>query len=263
MFSLLLLFPTQTEATSYRDISNVQHDWYFKKSINHQPAETEPEFKELLQKYDGIYIGNTEKKVLYLTFDNGYENGYTHEVLDTLQDKHVPAAFFVTGHYLQDQPELVKRMVSDGHIVGNHSWSHPDFTDVSNKQITEELKRVKDKFTAITGIKEMKYLRPPRGVFSERTLAHSNELGYTNVFWSLAYRDWETDKQKGSSYAYDKIMNQVHPGAILLLHSVSRDNAKALPRIIDELKKEGYEFHSLDQFELEKRLDPLFMSPNT
>jgi peptidoglycan-N-acetylmuramic acid deacetylase len=236
------------------NLSNEKHDWYFKKSKNNQPATTEPEFEKILEENGGVFIDHTKDKVLYLTFDNGYENGYSAQILDVLKEKKVPAAFFVTGHYLKDQPDLVKRMVKEGHIVGNHSWSHPDMTQVSNERLKTELSKVKDKFTEITGVKEMRYLRPPRGIFSERTLALSHKEGYINVFWSLAYLDWEINKQRGWEYAYNNIMKQAHPGAIMLLHTVSKDNAEALGKAIDDLRKKGYKFRSLDDLMLKESI---------
>ncbi|WP_370529760.1 delta-lactam-biosynthetic de-N-acetylase [Alkalihalobacillus sp. AL-G] len=238
---LVLLTPLNGHA-----YSNEKHDWFFKRSKDHQPATTEPEFMELLKKYNGFYIGDTSGKNLYLTFDNGYENGYTKQILDVLNEKNVPATFFVTGHYLNDQAELVKRMVKEGHIVGNHSWKHPDLTSVSNSRLKEELTKVEEEYQKLTGHNDMVFLRPPRGVFSERTLALSEKEGYINVFWSLAYKDWVTNEQKGEDYAYRNIMKQIHPGAILLLHTVSKDNAEALGRVIDDLRKQGYTFKSLN-----------------
>ncbi|HET7628018.1 MAG TPA: delta-lactam-biosynthetic de-N-acetylase [Bacillales bacterium] len=240
---LMLAVPQFAFASPY---SNASHDWYFKRSKNHQPATTEPEFAEMLQKYGGVFQGDTDRKIVYLTFDNGYEQGYTGKFLDVLKKKDVPAAFFVTGHYLKTEPELVKRMVKEGHIVGNHSWHHPDLTNVSNERLKKELNKVKEKYTEITGETKMEYLRPPRGVFSERTLALSKKLGYTNVFWSLAFKDWETNNQKGWKYAYNSVMKQIHPGAVILMHTVSKDNADALAKIIDEARKRGYTFKSLD-----------------
>jgi peptidoglycan-N-acetylmuramic acid deacetylase len=192
-------------------------------------------------------LGDTAKKELYLTFDNGYENGYTAKILDILHDKKVPTIFFVTGHYVKDQPELLKRMVEEGHLIGNHSWSHPDVSRISNMKLKEELDKVKEEVTKLTGQKEMHFLRTPRGIFSERTLAFSKELGYTNVFWSIAYKDWNAKDHKGWKHAYDKVMDQLHPGAVILLHSVSKDNAEALGKIIDDARQKGYEFKSLDQ----------------
>ncbi|QNO14590.1 delta-lactam-biosynthetic de-N-acetylase [Alkalicella caledoniensis] len=225
---------------------NTAYDWYFMPSKDNQPARTEPHYEKMLNDHGGYFIGNSDEKELYLTFDNGYENGYTTQILDVLKEKQVPAAFFVTGHYLETQAELIDRMVKEGHIVGNHSWHHPSLVEVDDATLKEELDSVKAKFTEMTGVEEMKYLRPPRGIFSERTLALSNELGYTNVFWSFAYMDWDVNNQKGAQYAYDNIMKRVHPGAIMLLHSISKDNAEALGRVIDELKSQGYVFKTLD-----------------
>ena len=228
--------------------SNTPYHFGFKKSKNGSlPSIDEEGFKDIIDKHGAFFMGDPSRKQLYLTFDNGYENGLTSQILDILREKRVPAVFFVTGHYLQDQPDLVKRMAAEGHIIGNHSWSHPDMTQISDEQIKEELEKVKSETARIAGQKEMIFFRPPRGIFSERTLAVSRELGYTNVFWSLAYKDWEVRQQKGWQYAYKQVMDQLHPGAIILLHSVSKDNAEALGKIIDDARKQGYEFVSLDR----------------
>lgn len=204
-------------------------------------------FKGILKDNDAIFLGDTTKKEIYLTFDNGYENGYTVQVLDILKEKKLPAAFFVTGHYAKGQPELLKRMANEGHIVGNHSWGHPDMSQISNSRVKEELEKLKDQVLTTTGQNEMRFMRPPQGIFSKRMLEVSKELGYTNVFWSIAYKDWDIKDQKGWKYAYDHVMKQLHPGAVILLHSVSKDNADALGKIIDDTRKQGYEFKSLDQ----------------
>lgn len=232
--------------------SNKAIHWGFKRSSNETPPSAGKEMDELLNKYGAFYLGDTTKKEIYLTFDNGYENGFTAQILDTLKEKQVPAAFFVTGHYLKSQPELVRRMVAEGHIVGNHSWSHPDLTTVSNDKLKKELNLVNEEYKRVTGKEDdLRYLRPPRGIFSERTLALSAELGYHHILWSLAFVDWKVDQQKGWQYAYDNIMNQIHPGAIILLHTVSRDNAEALAKVIDDLRLRGYQFKSLDQLILD------------
>jgi peptidoglycan-N-acetylmuramic acid deacetylase len=220
----------------------------FKKSKNGQlPSIAEEGFMPILKKHGAVFLGDTGKKELYLTFDNGYENGYTAKILDVLKDKKVPGAFFVTGHFVKDQPELLKRMSTEGHLVGNHSWSHPDMSQASPAKIKTELERVDREIEKLTGAAAPKYVRPPRGIFSDRVLAVCRELGYTNVFWSIAYRDWEVDRQRGPQYAYTSVMNQLHPGAVILLHSISSDNAGALGRIIDAAREQGYEFKSLDQ----------------
>lgn len=243
LFLFLFVSAAHAAAETY---SNQAIHWGFKRATDGIPPEAGKQLDDLLAKHGAFYKGDPAKKELYLTFDNGYENGYTAKVLDVLKKEKVPATFFVTGHYLESEPELVKRMAKEGHIVGNHSWSHPDLTQKSEEQIREELEKVRAKTEELTGIKEMAYLRPPRGIFSERTMAIAKEQGYTHVFWSLAYVDWKTDQQKGAQYAYDNIMKQIHPGAILLLHSVSKDNAEALEKVIKDLKKEGYTFKSLD-----------------
>lgn len=232
--AMMFLAPTQAAAEA----------WFFKPNGN-EPPTTDSEYIKLLDKYDGAWIGDTSKKTIYLTFDNGYEEGYTKEILNVLDKKNVPAAFFITGQYIKDQPKIVKRMVKEGHIVGNHSWGHPDLSKISDKKYKEEIKRLDMAFHELTG-KHMKYLRPPRGTFSKRALELGYKMGYHNIFWSFAYVDWLTDQQKGKKHAYKSIMKRVHPGAIMLLHTVSKDNAKALPKVIDDLRDKGYRCKSLD-----------------
>lgn len=232
-------------------VSNSPIHWGFKKGKNEQPAEAGQELDRLLEKYDAFYKGDPNKKDIYLTFDNGYENGYTEQFLDVLKKEKVPATFFVTGHYLESQPELVKRMAQDGHIIGNHSYYHPDLTQVDDERLKRELEKVRAKTEEITGIKHMVYLRPPRGILSERTIKIAHDEGYTHVMWSLAFVDWKVNEQKGWQYAYDNIMRQIHPGAVILLHTVSKDNADALEKAIQDLKKKGYTFKSLDDLTID------------
>lgn len=241
---LILLFPLTTAAA---DIGKPYH-FGFKKSKNETlPSINEEGFKDIVQKNGAIFLGDTSKKELYLTFDNGYENGYTAKVLEVLKERQVPAVFFVTGHFVGDQPDLVNRMVNEGHLIGNHSWSHPDMTQVSTEKMRNELDKVKEQVASLTGQKEMYFMRPPRGIFSDRMLAASKDLGYMNVFWSVAYKDWDIHAQRGRDYAYSQVMSQLHPGAVILLHSVSKDNADALGKIIDDAREKGYEFKRLDQ----------------
>jgi len=245
VFALAAVVLTANAASASGD---TPYHFGFKKSRNGElPSIDQEGFKPLLQKYDAIFMGNPAEKTIYLTFDNGYENGYTAPILDVLKEKRVPAVFFVTGHYVRDQPELIRRMVAEGHLIGNHSWSHPDMTQISERQIREELDRVKEEVARLTDQKDMLFLRPPRGIFSEQSLAASRKLGYISVFWSIAYKDWDTKNQRGWKYAYDNVTSQLHPGAVILLHAVSRDNAEALGRIIDEARRRGYEFRRLDR----------------
>jgi peptidoglycan-N-acetylmuramic acid deacetylase len=250
LFCLIFLSMSTVSAQSNKPIH-----WGFKKSQNHEPPSAGKELDDLLSKYGSFYLGDPTKKEIYLTFDNGYENGYTAKVLDVLKQRNVPATFFITGHYINTEPELVKRMVKEGHIVGNHSWYHPDLTTQSDQQLKEELESVRIKVEELTGQRGMSYLRPPRGIFSERVLAKSKELGYTTVFWSLAFIDWKVDAQKGWKYSYDNIMRQIHPGSILLLHTVSKDNAEALDQAIVDLEKQGYIFKSLDDLMINKVIE--------
>lgn len=235
---------------------NVFH-FGFKKSVNGSiPSIREEGFEPIINKHGALFVGDTNKKELFLTFDNGYENGYTSKILDVLKEKRVPAAFFITGHYVKQHADLVKRMADEGHIVGNHSWTHPDMTQLSAGQINTELQKVQEQSQPLIGNQQMKYLRPPRGIFNDHVLATSKQLGYTNVFWSIAYKDWDVNAQRGAQYAHDQVIKQLHPGAIMLLHAVSSDNAAALGGIIDEARKQGYEFKSLDDLMSRDKVEP-------
>lgn len=233
------------------------HGWGYKRSDGGKSPEIGV-YEQLIEAYDAFYIGNPNKKEIYLTFDNGYEAGYTGEFLDVLKKHDVQATFFVTGHYVKEEPSLLKRMAAEGHIIGNHSYSHPDFTRMTKNQMKEELSSLNEAVKKVAKVDTAPYLRPPRGTFDAQTLKWAEELGYTHIFWSLAFKDWERDKQKGWQYSYDSVINQVHPGAIILLHTVSEDNARALDKIITKLKEDGYSFKNLDYlYRTEKIKSPL------
>lgn len=248
IFLTLLLFVLMVSppGVASAEVSNSPIHWGFKKARDGNPPDAGAEWEGLIQKYGGVYKGDPNKKEIYLTFDNGYENGYTAQILDVLKKEKVPATFFVTGHYLESAEDLVVRMVKEGHIIGNHSYHHPDLTQVDDARVKNELDKVKSLTAELTGQKDMSYLRPPRGIFSERTMKLAKDAGYKHIFWSLAFVDWNVDQQKGWEYSYNNIMKQIHPGAIILLHTVSKDNADALEKVIVDLKKEGYTFKSLD-----------------
>lgn len=186
-------------------------------------------------------------KVLYLTFDCGYENGYTSKILDVLKEKKVTAAFFCTLPQVKENPDLIKRMIKEGHIVGNHSVTHPSFAEIGTEQMKEEINGMEEYLKENYNYSEP-YFRFPKGEYTDEALNVVDSLGYTSVFWSLAYADWDLNNQKGEQYAYDKVVSRLHPGAVILLHSVSPDNANALDSIIDEAKRQGYTFCSLRNY---------------
>ncbi|WP_418792317.1 delta-lactam-biosynthetic de-N-acetylase [Phosphitispora sp. TUW77] len=221
--------------------------WWYKRNLDNRQPETDPNFITKLENR-GCYVGDPSQKKIYLTFDEGYENGYTADILDILKDNDVKAAFFITGKYIDKQPELVKRMVAEGHIVGNHTENHPSMPALSNEEIKEELEAVSNKFKALTG-ETMQYLRPPKGEFNSRTLNTGYRLGYQTIFWSLALRDWDINNQLGEEKTYQSVMDNVHNGAIILLHAVSESNRDALDRILKDLFKAGYSFASLDELQ--------------
>lgn len=231
------------------NLDNKTYAWGFRRMKDEKQPEFTASYANVLKKYDGIYVGNAEEKIVYLTFDEGYENGYTPAILDTLKEKEVQATFFVTQPYVKKNPELVQRMIDEGHIVGNHTVNHPSMPSVTDdeklkKEVMDLHNYVKDNFGY-----EMSFLRPPKGEYSERTVALSKNLGYTTVLWSQAYDDWDVNNQKGLEYAKKMILNNLHNGAVILLHAVSKDNTEVLGEIIDEIQNRGYEIMPLDEFE--------------
>lgn len=189
----------------------------------------------------------TEEKVLYLTFDCGWENGCTSIILDTLKEKNVPAAFFCTLDHIDAEPELIRRMIDEGHIVGNHSANHPDFSQISREKMTSEIKECENRLISDFGYTPA-FFRYPEGAYNEDSLDLVDSLGYKTAFWSCAYADWDVDNPKGGDYAFETVTARLHPGAVILLHSVSPDNAEALGRIIDYAREQGYEFRALTDF---------------
>lgn len=233
-------------ATPAAGLSNNKRGWGLKRNSENKQPEMPPGISATLRKYDAYWIGASNDKAVYLTFDEGYENGFTPKILDVLKANDVKAAFFVTGHYLKTQPDLVRRMAEEGHIVANHTDTHPSLPDVSDEQIKKELQVVEERYAEITGRKDMKYLRPPKGEYSERTLAVTRELGYHNIFWSIALVDW-VPMPGGPQEAYQSVLDNLHNGAVILLHAVSGDNAGAMDRILKDTKARGYTFKTLDE----------------
>lgn len=203
---------------------------------------------EYLAKFDGFYAEDTEDKVLYLTFDAGYENGHTSKILDVLKEHKVPAAFFLVGNYIESSPQLVKRMVKEGHIVGNHTYTHPDMSAIATEEsFSEELSKMEKAFEDVTGTKMKKYYRPPQGKYSEENLKMAQKLGYKTIFWSLAYVDWYESDQPTREEAFEKLIPRIHPGAIVLLHSTSETNAEILDELLTKWEDMGYTFKSLEE----------------
>lgn len=211
---------------------------------------------DYLKKFDAYYTEDTKEKVLYLTFDAGYENGNTAKILDALKKHRAPAAFFLVGNYLKTSPELVKRMVKEGHIVGNHTFHHPDMSQISTMEtFSKELGDLEKLYQQTTGQEMKKFYRPPQGRYSEKNLEMAKKLGYHTIFWSLAYVDWYESQQPTREEAFKKLIPRVHPGAIVLLHSTSRTNAQILDELLTKWEELGYTFRSLDQLVEESPAD--------
>jgi peptidoglycan-N-acetylmuramic acid deacetylase len=207
-----------------------------------------PDSSAELAKYDAVYLGNTQEKVIYLTFDAGYENGCTAQILDALKKHNAPAAFFLVGNYLEKNPDLVRRMVEEGHIVGNHTCSHPDMSAISDSAaFQKELDNLADLYREATGQELPRYYRPPRGLYSEENLKQAAALGYKTILWSLAYVDWYNDDQPTDEEAYAKLLPRIHNGAIVLLHQTSATNARILDDLLTRWEDMGFRFASLEE----------------
>ena len=229
------------------EVSNTKIGWGIKRNDNNLQPDLGSTNKSLIDKYNGIAMGNNEEKVIYLTFDLGYEAGYTSKILDTLKEKNVQGTFFITAHYLNTASDLVERMINEGHIVGNHTVNHKSMPDLSDEEIKNELMKLNQAVYEKFGY-EMKYMRPPRGEFSERTLKITENLGFKTVMWSFAYVDWKEDSQPSYDEALEIIKSNFHNGEIMLLHATSKTNSEIMGQIIDEARKQGYEFKSLDMY---------------
>ncbi|MEA4816574.1 MAG: delta-lactam-biosynthetic de-N-acetylase [Lachnospiraceae bacterium] len=222
---------------------NDKKSWWFKRNSEHTPPSAQMEID--IRQYGGYYLGNTDERVIYLTFDEGYENGYTSKILDVLKENDVKAAFFVTEPYIEKDPELILRMKNEGHVVGNHTTTHPEMPSLTDDELFGEITQCENAYAELTGEPMDKFLRPPGGVYSIRTLEKTLAAGYKTIFWSYAYKDWEVDNQPGTVEAYNMFVNNYHNGAIILLHAVSQSNTEALNSIIKTMKEKGYRFASL------------------
>ena len=203
---------------------------------------------EELLKYDAYYVGDKEEKVIYLTFDAGYENGYTAMILDALKKHQAPATFFLVGHYLETAPDLVMRMVEEGHRVANHTWSHPDMSSISREEVfAEELAKMEEKYMEMTGEEMVRFYRPPQGKYNLKNLQMAKDLGYKTYFWSLAYADWKVDDQPSVEEAKEKLVERIHPGAIVLLHTTSKTNGELMDELLTTWEELGYRFGDLKE----------------
>ncbi len=201
-----------------------------------------------LAEYDAYYVGDGSEKVIYLTFDAGFENGNTEPILDALKKHDAQGTFFVVGHYLESAPDLVKRMVEEGHVVANHTYSHPDMSAIANKEdFAEELEKVESLYQEITGEEMLKYYRPPQGKYSLENLKMAKELGYKTFFWSLAYVDWYQNDQPTHEQAFDKLIPRIHPGAIVLLHNTSQTNGEIIDELLTKWEEMGYRFGKVEE----------------
>lgn len=237
--------PFHQEITSNQDTVASASDgticWGLKRGENGSVPEIPSTYKTLMAQYGALYVGDTGEKTIYLTFDEGYENGYTAKILDTLNTYGVKGIFFITGDYFEQNPELIRRMIEEGHSVGNHSMNHPSLPGISIKQAQEEVMELHRLVQEEFGY-EMHFLRPPKGEFSEGVLRLCKDLNYRCMLWSFAYKDWVVSEQRGADHALQTVLKNLHPGAILLLHAVSSDNAEALGEIITQSQQAGYTF---------------------
>ena len=228
-------------------LSSKKIGWGIKRASNNMQPDFGSENKLLIDKNNGIAMGNDIDKCIYLTFDEGYEAGYTSKILDVLKENNVKATFFITAHYLNTASELVQRMIEEGHIIGNHTVNHKSMPSISDEEIEKEIMQlhqtIYEKFNY-----EMKFIRPPKGEFNERTLKKTYELGYKTVMWSFAYMDWDEKKQPSIENAQKIIIDNFHNGEIMLLHPNSKTNSEVLDTIIKEAKKQGYVFKTLEEF---------------
>lgn len=234
--------------SSIEEKSNKKIRWGIKRGSNHEQPDLGNVNKKIIEEAKGIAIGNKELKNVYLTFDEGYEAGYTEKILETLKVNNVKAAFFITAHFVNTQPNLVKRMIEEGHIVGNHTVNHKSMPELSLEEIKKEVMELHTVIYEKFGY-EMKFIRPPKGEYSEKTVNYCNTLGYKTAMWSFAYDDWDEKHQKGEVYVKEKIMSNIHNGAVILLHGNSKDNTNVLDSCIKQIKAMGYEFKTLEKFE--------------
>ena len=244
-FLAMLLVPYYIISAEQYNTS--EKSWHFLPKKNAEIPSPPKDSNHIFTDFPCYYLGDTLKKDIYLTFDEGYENGYTDKILNTLKQKNIKAAFFVTEPYIKSQPALVKRMISEGHLVCNHSTNHPSMAKILDfNKFSYEIKTCEKTYKSLTGLDMPKFFRPPMGRYSDLSLFYTKELGYKTIFWSFAYVDWFPNKQPTEKYAKKIILERTHNGAIILLHAVSKTNSNILEYLIDAWQAQGYELKSLD-----------------
>lgn len=234
--------------TETKVLSSKKIEWGIKRTNDHTQPDVGEKNKKVLEENEGICLGNKDKKYIYLTFDEGYEAGYTEQILETLKNNNVKAAFFITAHYVNTQPELVQKMINEGHTIGNHTVNHKSMPELSEEEIRKEVMDLHTSIYQKFGY-DMKFIRPPKGEFSEKSIAYTNSLGYKTVMWSFAYEDWNENKQPDKEKSKTKILENLHNGEIMLLHGNSKTNTEILDEVIKGAKSQGYEFKTLEEFE--------------
>lgn len=239
--------PINNQNIDESKLSNTKRAWYYTPHTDGTPSSEPQDVLNLINKYSAYYLGDTSKKVLYLTFDEGYENGYSSKILDILKANNVKAAFFVTKPYIDSQKDLIKRMVDEGHLVCNHTVHHPSMPTVTDRaKFNNELLDIQKDFEELTGTSMPRFFRPPMGEYSELSLYRTQNIGYKTIFWSFAYNDWDIKKQPDPENAKKRILSRTHNGGIILLHAVSKTNTDILDYLIKQWKSEGYEFKTLN-----------------
>lgn len=249
-YALALIF-TLSAVLSVSSVSEKSLSWYTKREKNNCQPKLDPQFS-FINNYDAYwldykYSDDSADKAVYLTFDAGYENGNVERILNVLKEKNAPGAFFILSHFIESEPDLVKRMIEEGHTVCNHTSKHKDMSKITDREVfRSELESLEKKYFDITGYEMSKLYRPPEGKFSEDNLRIARDLGYKTVFWSLAYADWDNNNQPSSEKAKKLILDNLHNGAVILLHPTSSTNANILGSLIDEIRYKGYEIKSIE-----------------
>lgn len=249
--AFLLLLVCILQFSLYSQANTLNNDilaWGFRRGENHEQSTLDTASEKVIKDYDGIAMGNKESNFVYLTFDCGYEQGYTEKILDVLKENNVKATFFITAHYLNTSSDIVKRMIEEGHIVGNHTVNHKCLPNLSDDEVKKEIMDLHNAVFEKFGY-EMKYFRPPKGEFSQRVIDIVTKLNYTTVMWSSAYDDWDNEKQNREEYGKNKILDNIHNGCVLLLHATSKDNSIILDDVIKKTREMGYEFKNINEFE--------------